>query len=76
MVSARALENEMEVLVLSDITAIKTSEKTRSEFFANASHELKTPLTAIKGFNDIIGLQTNEQETKALSEKSTQKCRE
>ncbi len=69
MVSVRALENETEVLVLSDITAIKTSEKTRSEFFANASHELKTPLTAIKGFNDIIGLQTCEQETKALSDK-------
>ncbi len=69
MVSARALENDTEVLVLNDITAIKTSEKTRSEFFANASHELKTPLTAIKGFNDIIGLQTSEQETKALSEK-------
>lgn len=69
MVSARALENETEVLVLNNITAIKTSEKTRSEFFANASHELKTPLTAIKGFNDIIGLQTSEQETKALSEK-------
>lgn len=69
MVSARALENEMEVLVLSDITAIKTSEKTRSEFFANASHELKTPLTAIKGFNDIIGMQTSEQETKVLSKK-------
>lgn len=69
MVSARTLENETGVLVLSDITAIKTSEKTRSEFFANASHELKTPLTAIKGFNDIIGLQTSELETKALSEK-------
>lgn len=69
MVSARTLENETGVLVLSDITAIKTSEKTRSEFFANASHELKTPLTAIKGFNDIIGLQTSESETKALSEK-------
>lgn len=69
MVSARTLENETGVLVLSDITAIKTSEKTRSEFFANASHELKTPLTAIKGFNDIIGLQTIESETKALSEK-------
>lgn len=69
MVSVRALENETEVLVLSDITAIKTSEKTRSEFFANASHELKTPLTAIKGFNDVIGLQTSEQETKALSDK-------
>lgn len=69
MVSVRALENETEVLVLSDITAIKTSEKTRSEFFANASHELKTPLTAIKGFNDIIGMQTSEQETKVLSKK-------
>lgn len=69
MVSARTLENETGVLVLSDITAIKTSEKTRSEFFANVSHELKTPLTAIKGFNDIIGLQTSELETKALSEK-------
>lgn len=69
MGSARTLENETGVLVLSDITAIKTSEMTRSEFFANASHELKTPLTAIKGFNDIIGLQTSELETKALSEK-------
>lgn len=69
LVSARHLENDVTVVVLSDITAIKTSEKTRSDFFANASHELKTPLTAIKGFNDIIGMQTNEQSTKELSQK-------
>ena len=69
MVSARHLENGVTVVVLSDITAIKTSEKTRSEFFANASHELKTPLTAIKGFNDIIGMKTAEQSTKELSQK-------
>ena len=62
MVSARALENEMEVLVLSDITAIKTSEKTRSEFFANASHELKTPLMAIQGYAE--GIQTGVLPTK------------
>ena len=69
MASVRHLENGVTVVVLSDITAIKTSEKTRSEFFANASHELKTPLTAIKGFNDIIGMQTAEQSTKELSQK-------
>lgn len=69
MTSARHLENGVTVVVLSDITAMKTSEKTRSEFFANASHELKTPLTAIKGFNEIIGMQTSEQSTKELSQK-------
>ncbi len=35
--------------VLQDITEIKRLEKTRMEFVANVSHELKTPLTAIQG---------------------------
>ncbi len=69
IVSVRVLEKDVTVIVLSDVTAMKTSEKTRSEFFANASHELKTPLAAIKGFNDIISLQTAEPTTKELSEK-------
>lgn len=57
------------VVVLTDITAVKNSEKMRSEFFANASHELKTPLTAIKGFNDIISISTKEEQTAMLSAK-------
>lgn len=61
-------ESELAIAVLSDITDAKTSEKTRLEFFANASHELKTPLTAIKGFNELIGLNA-EGNIKEYSEK-------
>ena len=69
MTSVKMLERGYAVIVLTDITAVKNSEKTRSEFFANASHELKTPLTAIKGFNDIIFLSTTDEKTKELSGK-------
>ncbi len=69
MTSVKMLERGYAVIVLTDITAVKNSEKTRSEFFANASHELKTPLTAIKGFNDIISLSTTDEKTKELSAK-------
>ncbi len=67
IVSAELLEKGFAVIVLSDITAVKNAEKTRSEFFANASHELKTPLTAIKGFNELIALQTTDDNAKKLS---------
>ena len=70
MVTARALENSFAVIVLTDITQIRNGEKMREEFFANASHELKTPLTAIKGFNDLIALKTSDEEIKSFTAKS------
>ncbi len=70
MVTARALENSFTVIVLTDITQIRNGEKMREEFFANASHELKTPLTAIKGFNDLIALKTSDEEIKSFTAKS------
>ena len=41
-------------ILISDITELKKAEGIRSEFTANVSHELKTPLTSIKGFTDML----------------------
>lgn len=42
------------VLVLNDITTLKRLEQIRKEFVANVSHELKTPITSIKGFVETL----------------------
>lgn len=42
------------LLVLQDVSAIRRLERMRSEFVANVSHELKTPVTAIKGFAETL----------------------
>lgn len=42
------------VLVIHDITQTRRLEKIRSDFVANVSHELKTPLTSIKGFVETL----------------------
>jgi two-component system, OmpR family, phosphate regulon sensor histidine kinase PhoR len=42
------------VAVIHDITDIKKLENMRSQFVANVSHELKTPLTSIKGFAETL----------------------
>lgn len=69
LTSIRCLDGGMTIIVLSDITAVKHGEEIRSEFFANASHELKTPLTAIKGFNDVIGMKSKDGDIRTLSSK-------
>lgn len=42
------------VLVLYDITEFKKLENMRKDFVANVSHELKTPITSIKGFAETL----------------------
>jgi two-component system phosphate regulon sensor histidine kinase PhoR len=42
------------VVVIHDITEIRTLETMRRDFVANVSHELKTPLTSIKGFVETL----------------------
>lgn len=42
------------VLVFHDITEIKKLEQMRKDFVANVSHELKTPMTSIKGFSETL----------------------
>lgn len=42
------------VFVFHDITELKQVEKIRKDFVANVSHELKTPITSIKGFAETM----------------------
>lgn len=42
------------VAVVQDITDVRKLENMRSQFVANVSHELKTPLTSIKGFAETL----------------------
>lgn len=61
LTAVKRAENGCTIVVLSDITAEKNAQKNRSEFFANASHELKTPMTSIMGFNEMISIKSTDK---------------
>ncbi|KAA0549145.1 PAS domain-containing protein [Bacillus sp. BGMRC 2118] len=42
------------LLVFHDISDLKKLEQIRQDFVANVSHELKTPITSIKGFSETL----------------------
>lgn len=42
------------LIVLHDVTRLRHLEKIRRDFVANVSHELKTPITSIKGFVETL----------------------
>lgn len=54
IVVAPKKENGGAVLVLQDKTAYHKLAEMRRDFIANASHELKTPLTVIRGFAEAL----------------------
>jgi len=53
-VTAQPLPAGGAVVVLLDISELRRLEGVRRDFIANASHELKTPLTAIRGYSETL----------------------
>ncbi len=51
---APARNGAIVVLVMHDITPFKRFKEQQADFFANASHELKTPLTILSGFIETL----------------------
>lgn len=49
--------------VISDVTRLRKLEIIRSEFAANVTHELKTPLTSIRGYIELLKSGPRDEET-------------
>ena len=54
LLASRALDRGGAVTTFLDITELRRMERVRSDFVANASHELKTPLTSIRGYAEAL----------------------
>jgi two-component system, OmpR family, phosphate regulon sensor histidine kinase PhoR len=52
--SARPLGDARAIVVLYDVTRLRSLEAVRREFLANAAHELRTPVTAISGYAETL----------------------
>ena len=59
------------LLVFSEITQLKKLEKMRQDFVANVSHELKTPITAIKGVMETLSMSIHDDPKSAFKFIST-----
>jgi two-component system, OmpR family, phosphate regulon sensor histidine kinase PhoR len=54
LASAHPLAAGGAVVVFLDVSELRRLEGVRRDFVANASHELKTPLTAIRGYSETL----------------------
>ncbi|MCR4924759.1 MAG: hypothetical protein K5917_00560 [Clostridiales bacterium] len=63
--------DDMILLLLKDVTKEVEASKMRQEFFANMAHKLKTPITSIRGFAELLdaGIAKDETQRRDFSKK-------
>jgi len=54
------------LITINDLTLVKKLEKVRQDFVSNVSHELKTPITSIAGFVEVLKSGTASKEEEKL----------
>lgn len=60
-------DGEGTVIILNDITELRKLQEKQKHFMSNVSHELKTPLTTIIGYIDILREQSDNKELFKMS---------
>lgn len=50
--------NSQRLLIVRDVSDLHRLETARRDFVANASHELRTPLTVLRGYLDVMDMET------------------
>lgn len=57
-----SLNNLSKLIILNNVTEERKIEETKKDFFSYASHELKSPLTAILGYAELVKLNMIEKD--------------
>jgi len=73
---SKTAENELGATILIvDMTSEKQLEQQKRDFFSNASHELKTPITSIIGFSEMLNkgmVKSDQEKTEIMSRIETE----
>ncbi|MDY0276915.1 MAG: ATP-binding protein [Acholeplasma sp.] len=59
--NSNSKSEEVIIVAMKDVTETRNVEQTKRDFFAHASHELKSPLTAILGYSELMNLNMVEE---------------
>ncbi len=62
-ITAEERSSVSSIIIITDITKEKNIAREKSDFFANASHELKTPITVLLGLTELLLAKSDAEDT-------------